>query len=130
MFIDKPNRIIEIEKIIDKYFYDGDSDEKLTIVNKMMDKYKSELKNYKYVSKMTNLEIGQEIKYISRRNYKISGVTYITDIEKDVQGNILYIVGKTKMARVSKKISDLKSLIFIYYPDGNTPLKDLLKNMI
>jgi len=114
---DKPERLIEIEKIIDKYFNDGDNDEKLIMVNKMKDKYKKELEGYTYIGDFSKLKNDDEIKYVSRRNYKISGVASIVGNVTDNSGKLVYILAKTKVARVNKKISDLKS--FIFKRDGN-----------
>lgn len=115
----KPNRLIEIEKIIDKYYYDGETDEKMVLINKLKDKYKNELENYKYVQDLNDLAPGQEIRCVSRKNYKLSNASFIVQIEKDDLDRVTDIICKSNISRIKKKISYLKHFIFVYHKKNN-----------
>ena len=126
----KPNRLLEIEKILDKYYNNGENDEKMIIINKIKDKYKNELENYRYVYNLNELVVGQEIRYVSRKNYKLSNATFIVQIEKDGSDCVTNIVCKSNMSRIKKKISHLKHFIFIYHKRNKDNLLDIASGMI
>lgn len=129
MMSEKPNRLIEIEKIINKYYCDDEPDEKIILVNKIKDKYKNELENFEYVKDLEKLSQGQEIRCVSRKNYKLSNASFIVDIERDEMNRVINIICKSNMSRIKKKMSYLKHFIFLYSKKDNNVIMELVENI-
>lgn len=125
----KPSRFIHIQNIIDKYIPDENVFNNI-VIKKITDKYKNELKDYKYVNMPRKLLTGQQIIYVSRKNFKISKIVDIIDYKFNDFGEIVAIIVKSKRAKVTKNISFLKNYIFKYIPfEERSNLRNIIENI-
>jgi len=126
----KPERLVVIQNVLDKYI-PNENEFNNIVIKKITDKYKNELKNFKYATRPGKLLIGQEIIFVSRKTQKISKLMDIVDIKKNDFNEIVGISVKSKRARTNKYIAFLKNYIFKYVPiDERSNIRDMLENFI
>lgn len=126
-----PHRLIEIEKIIDEYFPENNKNNDI-VVTKIIDKYKTELKNFKYIENPNDSIMGKNIKFVSRTSHKLSNIFIVTDIIKNIDGLYVGLNISAKKAKTTKYISFIKNYIFEYIDTrkGNSNIHNLINNFI
>lgn len=123
-----PNRLLIITDTINKYITSENTDHHI-MIQQLSEKYKQELKNYKYLDIISDHLIEKKILVIPKKTLKLSNIYYVKQILRNDAGNIIGINAKANKSKVSRKILLLKNYIFEYIGEKND-IRDLLENLI